>query len=1051
MSQSLEDATRLASAIDADADARPAAPFRRPRRGRHLVATALVFLVALIAAPGAARAQVSAGALRVSVKDRDFEVPLGGARVAIVEALLSLETTDEGTIVFPAVPPGAYTVTVSKPGYQRIVKTGVVVTPDRLAEIEVELVAEVIELEELVVTGFDPLASSELGLLEIRATALQVQDAISSELISRAGASDVAGALKLVVGTSIVDGKYATVRGLSDRYTGTTLNGVRVPSADPRRRAVQVDLFPAGTLDSVTVNKTFTPDLQGDFTGGGVDIRTKSVPEERVLSLSVSTEYDENATDNPDFLTYVGGGVDRKGFSTDDSREHPDVDPATLPNPGANTGTRPSPQQILDAQIIDRATRAFVPVIGTSRESAEWNHGFSFTGGNKYRTEKGRVFGFLGSLTYSHSYDFFDGGFNNKVAKGESDPVRAEIREDSQGSDELLIGLLGSAEFRPVENHGFSLKVVANQASEDKARFQLNRQGQNGPQIGQTLRYTERTVVSVQLHGDHAFEDLFSFGKGSQTLEANWVASANYTRQDEPDVRFFVYDFDPNTGNGTRPTGVSEGGSRRIFINIEERNEQFSGNAKLKFRQWGGLESEVKFGVYGEQAERVYDQVSYVYDFQTSPNPRRNPVSQLNNSFAGFTALYPGQIWTDVFFDDRRIGLSPNQCTGTQNPFTSPCVYPHQLIWYLKTTGQDVSYTAEQEITAAYAMATLPITERLKAVVGARLETTDIFIAPFDTLDPTDDLFFIVFDEVNGNRAQVELPPSELISEISDEAWLPAVSAIYELRPQMNLRASWSQTIARPTFRELAPVATDDAAFGDRFFGNTELEISDIDNYDLRWEWFPRPGNVLAASLFYKDITNPIEYTAFSLGSDPFIQPTNFDKGRLQGVEIEARSGLDVIWKKLEKFVGSVNFTVLDSEVEVPVVEQVSLAPYDLDEDKRRLLGQPEYIANASLTYDDEDRGTSAGLFFNVIGETVLSGAARGATEGVPDVIESSFANLDFTFQQKLKKGLSVSFRARGLLARDRRTVGRDPQENEVIKTLRETARRYSVSMSYKW
>ena len=128
-------------------------------------------------------------------------------------------------------------------------------------------------MEELVVSGADLLSSSEFGLLDIRAASVSIQDAVSAELIRKAGASDASDALKLVVGASVNEGKYATVRGLSDRYTGTTLNGVRVPSADPRRRAVQVDLFPTGTIDSVTVTKTFQPDLQGDFTGGGVDLR----------------------------------------------------------------------------------------------------------------------------------------------------------------------------------------------------------------------------------------------------------------------------------------------------------------------------------------------------------------------------------------------------------------------------------------------------------------------------------------------------------------------------------------------------------------------------------------------------------------------------------------------------------------------------------------------------------------------------------------------------------------------------------------------------------
>ncbi|NJN63652.1 MAG: TonB-dependent receptor [Acidobacteria bacterium] len=1009
----------------------------------------LLALVGLALVPTApARAQAAAGSLRVIVKDRDFEVPLTGARVAIVEALLTLETGDDGNCLFPTVPAGSYTVTIAKPGYERQVRTGVVVTPDRLAELEVLIAAEVIELEELVVTGFDPLANSELGLLEIRATALQVQDAISSELISRAGASDVAGALKLVVGASIVDGKYATVRGLSDRYTGTTVNGVRVPSADPRKRAVQVDLFPSGTLDSVTVTKTFTPDLQGDFTGGGVDIRTKSVPEERILSASVSTEYDENATGNTGFLTYRNGGVDRLGFSSDDSRELPDYDFASLPSPSTST-PRPSPAAQAVNNELDRFTDLFEPVMGTSRQAPEWNHGFSFTAGNTFRTEKNRKLGLLGALTYSHSYDFYDGAVNDRLGVQEGAGVNAlALREDSQGTDEILLGFLGSAEFRPVENHGISLKVIANQAAEDKARLQFENRtaGNTSYIINQSLRYTERTVVSVQVHGDHALDELFAFGKGTQSLHVNWVGSANYTRQDEPDVRFFRYNFDERSQNASRAINSTDTQHfQRIFSDIEERNEQFAANVAFKFLQWNELEAEIKVGGHFEESDREFSDLKFAYVFHpqtTSSRPINSPA---------YTLAYPGELWSDVFTDPDRLGLATSTlCRPGQ---TTRCSNPNQLLYYLTTLAdrEQASYFAKQRITGTYAMATLPFTKRLKTIFGARYETTDISIDPYNSLDPENGQLFIIIQDADGNRLKQDARREDVQSSISEDRLLPAASFIYELKPQMNVRASWSKTIARPTFRELAPAATAEFLFGDQFFGNSDLELSDIENYDLRWEWFPRPGDVLAASVFYKDIENPIEYISFVVSSDPFIQPVNYETGSLRGVEIEARSGLDVFWKRLEGFAASINATVLDSEVEVPESEQQSLSAYGLDEESRRLLGQPEFIVNAALTYDNEEWGTSAGLFYNIIGETLISGAARGDTEGVPNFIESEFANLDFTFQQKVAKGFSISGRARNLLAEERESVGRIPTGEERLRTSRETATRYSISLSYKW
>jgi hypothetical protein len=262
-------------------------------------------LVALLTAAMPARTQVigQSGAIRGTVYDKDFELALPRACVTLVEALLATATNADGQFLFERVPPGIYTLSVTKDGYERQIVANVVVAPGQVAEVKVDLASEVVDMEELVVNGEDLLGNTEIGLLEVRAESTTMQDAISSELIGKAGASDAAGALKLVVGATVSEGKYATVRGLSDRYTGTTLNGVRLPSADPRKRAVNIDIFPTGTIESMTVTKAFTPDLQGDFTGGGVDIKTKSVPDDTLLTMSVGGEYNTLATGNDEFLS----------------------------------------------------------------------------------------------------------------------------------------------------------------------------------------------------------------------------------------------------------------------------------------------------------------------------------------------------------------------------------------------------------------------------------------------------------------------------------------------------------------------------------------------------------------------------------------------------------------------------------------------------------------------------------------------------------------------------------------------------------------------------
>jgi hypothetical protein len=175
-------------------------------------AAALLLLLGLMAAavtPAAAQGPIY-GVVRGTVTDKDFGVTLSGVRVTILEAFLAVQTGPDGSFVFERVPPGTYTLAFTRDGYQRKVAPDIVVNAGTLAEVRTELSIEVTEMDEMVVTGEDLLGGTEVGLLDIRADATTVQDAISSEIMSKSGATDVAGALKFVVGASVTGGKYAS-------------------------------------------------------------------------------------------------------------------------------------------------------------------------------------------------------------------------------------------------------------------------------------------------------------------------------------------------------------------------------------------------------------------------------------------------------------------------------------------------------------------------------------------------------------------------------------------------------------------------------------------------------------------------------------------------------------------------------------------------------------------------------------------------------------------------------------------------------------------------
>lgn len=1038
--------------------------FRASKTGRRLLVIFMSLLAALLVSPTLSLAQTgAAGSLRGAVVDMDFEVPLARARVQLLELNRVVRTGESGNFLFEDVPPGKYTLVVSKEGFEREVVRDIVVAPGQLRDVRVRLAQVVIELEELVVTGQDLLADTEFALLEIRAEAVTVQDSVSAELIKKAGVGDVAGALKLVVGASVVDGKYATVRGLSDRYTGTTLNGIRVPSADPRRRAVQLDIFPTGTIDSVTVTKTFTPDLQGDFTGGGVNIKTKSIPDGYTLNVSVSSEYDTEATFNDRFLTYEGGGVPTTGFAGSE-RDLPSSTSAlleTVPLDQIEFRRTPGPEDIAAAAVYADVTGDFSPVMGISRDEQPLNSGLKVTYGNRFDFDSGSTIGVLTALSYSHKYNFFEGGENNTGAIQNTDGniTLRDARSDSVGNDEVLIGGLASLAYLPNEDHTFGLKLIANQSATDESRFQEeitieSPDGSFQADRNQSLVYTERGVLSAQLSGEHLFPGVLREGD----IELDWVTAYNFTSQDQPDARFFrnTYLFDPNStvslGQGFMPlsgTGGLSTFSRRFFRTIEEESVVVAANASYNFLQWSGLDSKVKIGIYAEDGTREYDQNSFYYDFalQGGRGIERRDRALLSRFFTDD----PDALWSDVFADPSR--------TGYASDLDSPNTPDHQLLWVIAPLPDvDTTYTGDQEIQAVYAMTELSLTEKLTLVAGARLEKTTISVRP-DGAESIGNTVEIIERQPSGARGVVEVPEDSplAIADIDESNLLPSVGLVYDLAPAMKLRGSWSRTIARPTYRELAPIATQEFLEGDEFVGNPGLELSEITNYDLRWEWFQRPGEVLAFSLFYKDIQKPIEYISFGAGGRTFINPFNFDQGTIQGFEIEAKSSLDVIWERLGGFTVSANYSLLDSEVDVLQEELELLRQFGIGEETRRLLGQPEFIANLAITYDNDDWGTSAGLFYNYVGEVLKSGAAQGDTEvgANPDVFESSIANLDFNVSQRITSIFSISLKGKNLLEDDRRTYYYSPASgipvSEATKTLRTTSRVFSFSASWKW
>ena len=938
------------------------------------------------------------GGIRGQVVDSDFGQPIARSSVILLDTPFGAMTDDQGNFTISGVPPGAYTLSVRSGGYLPKLVPGITISSGTFNDVRVETIAEVEEMEELVVPG-ELEKTSEVGLLAERQGATAVLDTIGADLISRLGAATAGQALKSMVGTSVVDGKYVVIRGLSDRYVNTLLNGGRLPTSDPDKRAVNVDLFPGSVLQSINTSKTFTPDQAGDFTGGSVDIRTKQFPEKPSLGVSASVEYNSQATFNPQFPTYAGGGTGPFGINGNrrnipesvinnpnlsEPPPVPGVSPlASARNPKALTIANES--DLILAENINSAMEQMNPVASITRKAPGPNYSFNLQGGDSVELGPDQMFGTFGAFSYRHKYSYYPtatrSNFQVQETGGSYSLDDEFVAADQKGSEEVLWGTLVGLGYQPEKSHKVSMNVLFNQQATDTTDFQQSDQYQNSSPNEAlqftSMQYSERQMSYIQLTGEHEVSS-------ARNLQIDWVGSLGRAKLNEPDQRLFQNRYNTETGvySELLLDDPSFSGSTDPLQRYSRDLTENSYNAIVNFGipffdepQDKDNPSKFKTGFYIDNSQRSYDQSLFAYKYGAAGDP------QQYETFGQSGDPTDGETWGDVFLNQDRSGLvNPAGALGNDQPMS----------WSLYNNSADggTFYDASQQVIASYAMVNLRLFPQLTLNGGARFENTNLKIKGAVSA---------LFPEPNAKIQQLDM--------------LPAAGATFQLMQDVNLRLAWSQTLARPSFKEMGPVLTQDFSDAQIFIGNPSLKMSSINNYDFRAEYFPRAGEVLAFSLFYKDIKRPIEQQIAQLGGSQFFQYINNPNATLWGAEFEARKRLDQVTPLLKNFALNFNFTYIQSQVDLTSSQISDKENIGLGETSRPMQGQPAYIINAGLSYDDQPCGFYAGLFYNVTGPLLYA-----AGLDLPDLYEQPAPSLDFNLTQAFAEQWSITFRGKNLL-----------------------------------
>lgn len=362
----------------------------------------------------------------------------------------------------------------------------------------------------------------------------------------------------------------------------------------------------------------------------------------------------------------------------------------------------------------------------------------------------------------------------------------------------------------------------------------------------------------------------------------------------------------------------------------------------------------------------------------------------------------------------------------------------------MSQSTRDISYDGSQRITAGYLMADLPFNDTMNIVGGVRYETTQMST----TVIPDVDALWI--DTVTQQPRLFE-GPDDWNANFTVDSWLPMIGWNWNLRDDLILRTAFAQTLARPNFQELVPVIQYDYIGGPIFIGNPSLQMSSLNNYDVRLDWMPYPDWLISGSVFYKTITDPIQYVQRFTEGYVYTTALNFPDGNLTGLELEGRITLDPLlgeeWKGLA--IGS-NFTWMQSQVTLDPVDAAALALYGFNDNTQPMTATPDFLFNASVTYDFEATKTQVGLFYNLVGDSLVSGANPYTTLLTPAIYQEGYGTLNLTASQEIVKGLRLSFNAKNLTNPNIETQYRTPDGFTGLNSVYSAGISLSFSLSYQ-
>ena len=869
-----------------------------------------------------------------TVYDGEFNEPMPFANVLVKGSSTGTTTDFDGYFEFDVVE-GEYTLVFSFVGYETKEISNVIVATSG-TDIDVVLNPSSNALEEVVVTT-TAKRNSETSVLNIQKRSVRVLDGLSIQTIKKSGDSDIASAVKRIPGVSVQEGKFVYVRGLGDRYSKITLNGLDVPGLDPNKNTLQLDVFPTSIIDNLIANKSASADLDADFTGGIVDVVLRDYSSVGKTSVKFSSSYNPDMHFNDNYIEDFNSSTDWLGVD-DGKRDLPfDRELDYFDRPTRDKAKSDS---------LTMITRSFTKMIRPIQNTSSMNYGVSASHSNSFSLGDTNSIGLIAAVSYANETAFFenaesgDATFNTDV--GDDRLRRFKYNRFNLGKNSILTSQLLGLSYNSL-NSKISVALLNLNKGESQAKDGLEQGFDENvyTALDYGLYYTERNLLAIPISGSHKIVN--------DVWAVDWKYMHSKSKVHDKDFRTALILKDPigqDEYNYGFDAATTSAGPERIWRYLDEFNDTYKINSTFNLEA-GKTKLTTKIGLFQTQKERTFK--SDYYQLLNRRMPR----------FFEFDFI-------DRVYDEE---------------FT----YTHDtLTGYYMNGGIDPfnEYESRSVKKGYYFNQIIDFNSSIQLIAGIRNESFKLMYTGLDAQsNEYDDVVFL-----NEN----EFFPSASLNFTLKEKTKFRLS-YYKTTARPSFREASTAYIFDPItkFRYLGG-----------FYDPNGLKSSLISNFDFRIEKYGTGNNFAALSVFYKTFENPIEIGVWNYLFARDLIPRNNNDATIKGIEFDFRRNFKIddinsITLNLNSTIVESELKISDEEFESKELFYI-IVDKEVQE-YRRMQGQSDYVVNTSAVYRNSNWRLEGGLFFNVQGDALYS-VGNGE---VPDAYTVPFNSLNLNLKKE--------------------------------------------------